>query len=246
MVAVQGPLAVTILQSLQPMHNSVPYDLSDLTFGHSRWLTFRDAQENVTPAILVSRTGYTGEDGFELSIPHPEPSENATERMTQYLLQAGSDKIKLAGLGARDVLRLEAGLCLYGNDLNEDTTPVQGSIAWIIPKTRRTGDAGFKGANVLYGPEAQKAGRKRVGLKMEQQTVARHGMRVLNADDSQQLGSITSGAPSPHLKTPIAMASVKSEVKVGDSVAVEIRNKLRKAEVVKMPFVPTKYYKGKS
>jgi aminomethyltransferase len=258
MIALQGPLATTILQSLKPMHTGQPFDLSTLTFGNARWLTFRDANETVTPAILVSRTGYTGEDGFELSIPHPDPAaDNTTQRVTEYLLAAtaaeaggsSSDKpVRLAGLAARDILRIEAGLCLHGSDIDEATTPVQGSIAFIIPKARRTADAGWKGAATMYGPEAKKAGRKRVGLVMDQQVVARHGMRVLAAGGGDgggaELGTVTSGGPSPTLGKPIAMASVASSVKVGDEVDVEIRKKLRKAKVVKMPFVPTKYYKG--
>lgn len=243
MIALQGPLAPSILQKLEPLHESKPFDLSTLTFGNSRWLTFTDSKGVVTPAILVSRTGYTGEDGFELSVPHPDPSVNSTEHFTQAILDAGGEDVRLAGLGARDILRLEAGLCLHGNDLDESTTPVQGSIAFIIPKARRTPDAGWKGAAVVYGPNAKKAGVKRVGLIMDQQTVARHGMRVLHPSDSSELGVITSGGPSPTIGKPIAFASVPSTVKVGDEVDVEIRKKLRRGKVTKMPFVPTKYFK---
>jgi aminomethyltransferase len=244
LIALQGPMASSILQSVKPMRASKPFDLSTLVFGTSCWLTFRDANENVTPAVLVSRSGYTGEDGFEISIPHPDPSDNATRRFTEYILEAGGDNVRLAGLGTRDILRIEAGLCLHGNDIDETTTPVQGSIAFIIPKSRRTENAGWNGAATMYGPEAKKAGKKRVGLVMEQQVVGRQGMRVLAPGNGTELGVVTSGGPSPTLGKPIAMARVSTSVKVGDEVHVEIRKKLRKGKVVKMPFVPTKYYKG--
>jgi aminomethyltransferase len=242
MIALQGPIAPEVLQSLQPEKANQPFDLSTLTFGHSAWLTFKLPGGDVSPALLVSRTGYTGEDGFELAIPHPNPSVNSTEAFTKALLDAGAGNVRLAGLGARDILRIEAGLCLHGNDIDASTTPVQGSIGWIIPKSRKTGDAGFNGAEILYGANAAKAGKKRVGIIMDQPTVARHGMKVFAGD--QEVGEVTSGGPSPTLSKPIAMASVKSAVKVGDQVDVEIRGKKRKGSVVKMPFVATKYFKG--
>jgi len=251
LIALQGPMASEILQSLNPHHEGKPYKFDEQTFGNARWLTFRDADGgNVSWPVLVARTGYTGEDGFELSIPHPEPSENTTLKLTNTILSAGGqDRIRLAGLGARDALRLEAGLCLHGHDINDTTTPIQASLIWIIPKPRRTADAGFKGAKVLYGPKEQSASSeiRRVGMTLEGKgPAAREGDKIYSdAECTNEIGTVTSGGPSPTLQKNIAMGYAQKDVAKADVPCwIKVRNKPRAAKFVKMPFVPTKYFKG--
>lgn len=247
LIALQGPLASDILKSLKPELNCQPFDLDTLSFGNARWLTFRDSSfGNVSWSVLASRTGYTGEDGFELSIPHPEPGENTTLLVTNALLQAGGPaRVRLAGLGARDALRLEAGLCLHGHDLDDTRTPVDASLIWTIPKPRRNADSGFNGAAALYGSEPPSKPVRRIGLLLDGKAAAREGDHVF-ADEagSNELGVVTSGGPSPTMQRCIAMGYLEKGTKVGTKVWVKVRGKLRPAEIVKMPFVPTKYYKG--
>jgi aminomethyltransferase len=204
----------------------------------------------VSSPVLISRGGYTGEDGFEISILAEE-----TVGVTEALLEAGGpEKLQLAGLGARDSLRLEAGLCLYGHDLNETTTPVDASLRWIVPSKRRTADAGYYGAeviakqfedthNALPGPQ-----RRRVGLIVEG-APAREGAKIVSpaeeGRESVEVGFITSGCPSPTLGKNIAMGYVDLGFhKAGRQVDVLVRGRPRKAVVAKMPFVKTKYWKG--
>jgi aminomethyltransferase len=248
LLAVQGPLAVEILQSMSPTSASTsePFDFSTLSFGQSHRLHFPSTPSpHPTVSALAWRTGYTGEDGFELLV---EPSATAASpspgaALARAILTAGTPaRIRLAGLGARDALRLEAGLCLHGADIDEAVTPLAASLAWIVPRARRRAAAGFKGAGALYGEGARAPAAKRVGVVLRGGAAARHGAPVVSA--GRQVGVVTSGAPSPVLGRPIAMASVERGVKVGDEVAVVVRGKERAGEVVKMPFVPTRYYKA--
>ncbi|KAJ9627617.1 Aminomethyltransferase, mitochondrial [Taxawa tesnikishii (nom. ined.)] len=171
LIALQGPLAANILQSVLADPSAV--NLKDLYFGSSKFIQLA-LPHGKTAIVLASRGGYTGEDGFEISIP-PEH----TVAVTSHLLQtAGSDKLRLAGLGARDSLRLEAGMCLYGHDLDDSTTPVEGGLSWIVAKSRRE-KGGFNGADVIL-PQlipASKGGsppaRRRVGLVVEERPRAR-------------------------------------------------------------------------
>lgn len=196
--------------------------------------------------VLISRGGYTGEDGFEISIA----SAGETVAVTQALLAAaGPERLQLAGLGARDSLRLEAGMCLYGHDLDDSTTPVEGGLAWIIPKERRGADAGYHGADVISRQLVlrSKGGagveRRRVGLVV-QGAPAREGAEVVTKD-GEKIGKVTSGCPSPTLGINIAMAYVKDGFhKSGTELDVVVRGRNRKATVTKMPFAPTRYWKG--
>ena len=189
----------------------------------------------------INRSGYTGEDGFEISIPNAY-----AERVTEALLSSGV--AQMAGLGARDSLRLEAGLCLYGNDIDEQTTPIEADLAWTISKRRRQ-LADFPGAQVILEQLAKGPGRKRVGLKSVG-TCPRNGaeIRAGRAESDQVIGRVTSGCPSPSLKLAnIGMAYLETPLaKVGTKVPVNVRNRTVDAEVVKMPFVPAKYYKAPS
>ena len=199
---------------------------------------------NKDTPILVSRGGYTGEDGFEISIP---PA--LTVPFTTHLLKAGGkDRLRLAGLGARDSLRLEAGMCLYGHDLDDSTTPVEAGLSWVIHKDRRAA-GGFHGdETILRQLRPKKDGgvppkRRRVGLVVEG-APAREGTEIVDSGSGETVGKVTSGCPSPTLGKNIAMGYVKPPLnKVGTLVEVVVRGKRRKAEVVKMPFVPSRYWK---
>ena len=243
LIALQGPLAHEILaEALAPNCN---VDLETWYFGTAKHITLSIPSGESHP-IVASRGGYTGEDGFELSI-HPSQTVEVTERL---LKLAGSDKLRLAGLGARDSLRLEAGMCLYGHELNDTTTPPEAGLNFIIPKSRRSGpEANFNGAETIV-PQltpASKGGkgvsRRRVGMIVEG-APAREGAEIVDGEGSA-IGKVTSGCPSPTLKKNIAMGYVKDGMqKSGTEVWVVVRGKKRKAVVSKMPFVGSKYYRG--
>lgn len=189
----------------------------------------------------INRSGYTGEDGFEISISN----ENA-ERVNKALLSSGI--AQMAGLGARDSLRLEAGLCLYGNDIDEQTTPIEADLAWTIGKRRRQ-LADFPGAKIILEQLEKGPGRKRVGIKSTG-SCPRSGAQLYKDrnENDRVIGNVTSGCPSPSLKLlNIGMAYVETPfAKVGTKLAVNIRGRMIDAEVVKMPFVPSHYYKPPS
>ena len=243
LIALQGPLSGEILQSA--LSTACKVDLKDWYFGQSRHITLTLPSGESLP-IVAARGGYTGEDGFELSI-HPSQTVSVTETL---LSIAGKDKLRFAGLGARDSLRLEAGMCLYGHDLDDTTTPVEAALAWIIPKTRRsTEGSGFNGAETIVPQLTPKskggAGveRRRIGLVIEG-APAREGAEVVDSE-GKVVGKVTSGCPSPTLKKNIAMAYVKDGLhKAGTELQVLVRGKPRKAVVAKMPFVPSKYFKA--
>lgn len=249
LVALQGPEAEGILAKVVEGNG---LDLKGLLFGQSAFAKVKLGEGRVSGEVLISRGGYTGEDGFEISIAGPE-----TVEVTEALLAAGGpEKVQFAGLGARDSLRLEAGMCLYGHDLDDSTTPVEAGLSWIIPKERRTADAGFYGADVIAGQLVVKSKggkgveRRRVGLIVEG-APAREGAEIVSrAEDGKEavkLGVVTSGCPSPSLGKNIAMGYVKDGFhKAGTEVDVLVRGRPRKAVVAKMPFVPTKYWKGEA
>jgi aminomethyltransferase len=244
LIALQGPLSAEILKST--LSTACKVDLTNWYFGQSRTITLALASGEESLPIVAARGGYTGEDGFELSI-HPSQTVAVTETL---LATAGKDKLRFAGLGARDSLRLEAGMCLYGHDLDDTTTPVEAALAWIIPKSRRsTEGSGFNGAETIIPQLTLKskggAGveRRRIGLTIEG-APAREGAEVVDAE-GEVVGKVTSGCPSPTLKKNIAMAYVKDGLhKAGTELQVLVRGKPRKAIVTKMPFVPSKYVKA--
>ena len=218
-----GPKAASVLARISNQN------LSDLAFMSARVLDIQGMEVN------VSRCGYTGEDGFEISVRHEDAA-----RLSTIILQ--EPEVELAGLGARDSLRLEAGLCLYGHDLNESISPVEGSLTWTIGARRRT-EGGFLGADKIIPQIKGGVEKRRVGFIVEG-APAREGAQILNTD-GQQIGVITSGCPSPILKQNVAMGYIKSgHHKIGTEVLVKVRNKAQKARVTKMPFVPQNYYRG--
>ncbi|KAK0612940.1 hypothetical protein B0T17DRAFT_542219 [Bombardia bombarda] len=251
LVALQGPESEAVLAKVLADPKRV--DLRALLFGQSVFAQVKllgSGGMRVSSPLLISRGGYTGEDGFEISIPGEE-----TVGVTEALLAAGGpDKVQLAGLGARDSLRLEAGMCLYGHDLDDTTTPIEAALGWIIPKERKTADAGFYGAEVIAAQATprSKGGkgvqRRRVGLLVEG-APAREGAEIVAVDEKTKetvsLGKVTSGCPSPTLGSNIAMGYIKDGYhKAGTEVSVLVRGRPRKAVVARMPFVPTKYWKG--
>ena len=246
LVALQGPLAAEILQSaLSP---ACKVDFSTWYFGHTKHITLSLPSHGESLPVVAARGGYTGEDGFELSI-HPSQTVEATSHLLEL---AGPDRLRLAGLGARDSLRLEAGMCLYGHDINDSTTPVEAALNFIIPKGRRTPDtAGFPGAEMIL-PQltpVSKGGkgvsRRRIGLVVEG-VPAREGAEIVDSD-GKTVGVVTSGCPSPSLKKNIAMGYVADGLhKSGTQVGVVVRGKTRKAVVTKMPFVDSKYFRALS
>jgi aminomethyltransferase len=212
LIAVQGPETVSHLQPL------VDIDLTQLTnFGHSRALIFKN------PAF-IARTGYTGEDGFEIMVA-PEIGV----KLWDALLSSG---VAPCGLGARDTLRLEAAMCLYGQDISDTTTPLEAGLGWVVHLDTK-GD--FIGRDVLLQQKAVGVSRKLVGLNMQGRYIARHDYPVIV--NGQSAGIVTSGTMSPTLGQAIALAYVPTEfAKLGQVVEVEIRGKLHAATVVKKPF----------
>ncbi|RYP39715.1 hypothetical protein DL767_002096 [Monosporascus sp. MG133] len=258
LIALQGPLSEETLAKVLvagSSSSSAPPNLRELYFGQSAFARVRGAEQ----PVLASRGGYTGEDGFEISTA---PSDAAA--VAEALLAAGGlggpeeeRGVRLAGLGARDSLRLEAGMCLYGHDLDDSTTPVEAALSWVVGRDRRaTADpaqGAFHGADVVLaqltprGKGGSGVGRRRVGLVVEG-APAREGAEILGGADGQgkeRIGVVTSGCPSPTLGKNIAMGYVRDGLhKAGTEVEVLVRGRGRKAVVTKMPFVPTKYWKG--
>ncbi|WP_017662462.1 glycine cleavage system aminomethyltransferase GcvT [Baaleninema simplex] len=212
LVAVQGPRAEGVLQTF------VDTDLSQIPFfGHSEPTLFGTS-------AFVARTGYTGEDGFEVMVD-PE----AGRRLWRELLKAGATP---CGLGARDTLRLEACLSLYGQDIDTHTTPLEAGLKWLV-HLESQGD--FIGRSALERQRDEGLTQRLVALKMEGRHIARHGYSVHH--NGEVVGRVTSGAPSPTLGYPIALAYVRAELaKVGRTLEVEVRGKLYPAQVVKKPF----------
>ncbi|KAI4883094.1 hypothetical protein NFI96_011972 [Prochilodus magdalenae] len=237
LIALQGPSMARVLQ------DGVCDDLSKLTFMTSVLTPVFGIQ-----GCRVTRCGYTGEDGVEISVPR-----DSVVALTERLL--GSSEVKLAGLGARDSLRLEAGLCLYGNDIDEATTPVEASLVWTIGESsysysseliskRRRQVRDFPGADIIVPQIKAKTQRKRVGLISNGPPVRQH--TPILSPDGKVIGEVTSGCPSPCLKQNVAMGYVETNFsKVGTPIQVEVRKKMIPAVVSKMPFVPTNYYTGR-
>lgn len=185
--------------------------------------------------VLISRSGYTGEDGFEISIPEADAT-----RIAKLLL--AQDEVEAIGLGARDSLRLEAGLCLYGHDMDENRTPVEASLIWAMAKTRRErGD--FPGAAIIAQQIQDKTCQKRIGLRLEG-APAREGAEIADKDGNI-IGIVTSGGFGPTIEGPVAMGYIdRAFMAEGTEVDLIVRGRARAATVTKMPFVPNNFYRG--
>jgi len=225
LLALQGPAAEGALEALVPGVGAMRF-MDVATFG---W-------QGVD--LWISRSGYTGEDGFEISVPAPQ-----AEAFARALLADAA--VEPIGLGARDSLRLEAGLCLYGHDIDTTTTPVEANLAWAIQKIRRTGGAragGFPGAEVILAQLDGGAARKRVGLRPEGRAPMREGVQIFaDAEGGAPIGSVTSGGFGPSIAAPMAMAYLPSDLTEGTIVYGEVRGKRLPAVIAPMPFQPTTY-----
>ena len=225
--ALQGPAEVTVLARLAPQ-------VAQMTFMQFTRVTLLGIE------CFVSRSGYTGEDGFEISVP----AANA-EALARALL--AEPEVAAIGLGARDSLRLEAGLCLYGHDMNSDTTPIEASLLWAISKPRRADGVragGFPGAEAIFAQQQNGVSRKRVGLLPQERTPVREGAEIVNAA-GEIIGSVCSGGFGPSLGGPLAMGYLDSAyVALDTQVWAIVRGKQVPLLVSKMPFVPQRYYRG--
>lgn len=229
LLALQGPQAAAVLGRLAP-------EVLGLVF-----MTGAQVDIDGIPCY-VTRSGYTGEDGFEISVPGAQAEALARKLLAQ-------PEVTPIGLGARNSLRLEAGLCLYGNDMDETTTPVEAALTWAIQKVRRTGGAragGFLGADTVLAQLDDPAllTRKRVALIATERVPVREPA-VLENMDGQQIGVITSGLLSPTLNQPIALAYVQPDyTEIGTELFAMVRGKPVPMKVAATPFVPTRYYRG--
>ncbi len=227
LLALQGPAAATVLSRLAP-------GVEKMIFMNTAKVTLAGVE------CYVSRSGYTGEDGYEISVP----ADKAVELAKQLLAQP---EVAPIGLGARDSLRLEAGLCLYGHDIDTTTTPVEGSLLWALSKVRRADGAragGFPGADVILRQIAQGVSKKRVGLLPKDRVPVREGAELVG-NEGRVIGKVTSGGFGPTLGGPLAMGYVDmAQVALGTTFAAMVRGKAIPVEVVKTPFVPQRYYRG--
>lgn len=228
LLALQGPKAGAVLARLIP-------ESADMIFMDSRVLNFDGVE------CIVGRAGYTGEDGFEISIP----GEHA-ERLTRLIL--AESEVEWIGLGARDSLRLESGLCLYGHDIDQTTTPVEASLLWAISKVRRRNGeraGGFPGADIILEQIATKnTSRKRIGMVGLGKAPVREGAVLFNSD-GEAIGIVTSGTAGPTKGAPIAMGYIETNYAIYETkIFAEVRGKKMPMLIQKMPFVEQRYYRG--
>ena len=216
LLAVQGPMASQALQSLTSLDLSA---MKYYTFALADFCGFKD--------IIISATGYTGSGGFEIYFPN-----NIAESIWESILESGkSFGIQPIGLAARDTLRLEMGFCLYGNDINDDTSPIEAGLSWITKFNNN-----FNYSKELQSQKENGVQCKRVGFEMLDRGIARNGYKILNEKD-EEIGFVTSGTMSPSLQKSIGMAYVNSEYAKSDTMLyIQIRNKKLNAKVVKLPF----------
>ena len=229
LIAVQGPKAAEVISGFNPAIN-------DLVF-----MTHTDLELSgpldAPIWVHISRSGYTGEDGFEISVKHED-----VEKLTHALLS--HEHVEAIGLGARDSLRLEAGLCLYGHDIDTGVSPIEAGLFWSIQKHRRSADAGYLGAERVAGDIANKSSKRLVGIQPEGRAPAREHTEIQDMDGNI-IGEITSGGFGPTAGGPVAMGYVgRPFVKAGTTVNLIVRGKARPAKIVKLPFAPHRYYRG--
>ncbi|MGA0108943.1 MAG: glycine cleavage system aminomethyltransferase GcvT [Schleiferiaceae bacterium] len=216
LMAVQGPRAVAALQSLTDL------DLAGMTY-----YTFGVGTFAGVPNVLVSATGYTGAGGFEIYVPN----EHAAKVWDAIMAAGASEGLEPIGLGARDTLRLEMGFCLYGNDIDDETSPIEAGLGWITKFTKE-----FTNSAALKAQKEQGVARKLVGFKLIDRGVPRHGYPVVD-ESGQPVGVVTSGTMAPSLNEAIGMAYVPANSAApGQTIWVEVRGKALKAEVVSLPF----------
>ncbi len=219
LIALQGPKSETILESIIK-------NVKQLKFMNGNYFEFRGEK------IYITRSGYTGEDGFEISI-----SNTNVENLTNALSEKGAKPI---GLGARDTLRLEAGLCLYGHELNQDINPIQANLKWAISKKRRE-EGGFNGWEKIKNDLQNGVAKIRVGIKPSGRVIAREGTKIFSLS-GEEIGIITSGTFGPSVQSSVAMGYVKNKFsKINSKIILEIRGKKYDAVVSKLPFYKKSY-----
>ncbi len=227
LLALQGPSAEKVLSSLDSQASSMIF------------MEGRPLRLDGIPCF-VTRSGYTGEDGYEISVPVA-----AAEKLARRLLD--NPEVRPIGLGARDSLRLEAGLCLYGHDMNDSTTPVEASLLWAISNNRRAEGSragGFPGADIIFAQQQNGVARKRVGLLPQERTPVREGAEIVDAEGTV-IGNVCSGGFGPTLGAPLAMGYLDTAFTALDSeVWAIVRGKPVPLKVSKLPFVPQRYYRG--
>lgn len=227
LLALQGPAAGAVMAQLVPQ-------TAKMVFMDTATVQLAGVE------CFISRSGYTGEDGFEISVPNQH-----AEALARLLL--AQDEVAPIGLGARDSLRLEAGLCLYGHDMDASTTPVEASLAWALSEARRAGGArpgGYPGADIIMRQLAQGVDRKRVGLLARDRMPVREGAELIDAE-GRAVGKVTSGGFGPTVGGPVAMGYVDIEhAKPGTALQAIVRGKPVPIDVAKTPFAPQRYYRG--
>ncbi|MGH0001044.1 glycine cleavage system aminomethyltransferase GcvT [Pseudovibrio ascidiaceicola] len=223
LIAIQGPKAAEVMALHAP-------EAAEMGFMEARPLEFDGI------SVIASRSGYTGEDGYEISIP-----AGAAEAVAKALL--ADERVESIGLGARDSLRLEAGLCLYGHDIDENTTPVEGNITFCMQKRRKeAGD--FPGGERVLKQLAEGTENLRVGLLLEGRAPAREGAEIRVPGTEEIIGRVTSGGYGPTLSAPVAMGYVPSNLaKIGTELELVVRGRALPAKVAEMPFVAQRYYR---
>ena len=220
LIALQGPGAKEVLKKVIP-------NIDDLKFMHGGEFKFNNFN------VYITRSGYTGEDGFEISIQN-----EIAENFTKVLLDKGS---KLIGLGARDTLRLEAGLCLYGNDINTETTPIEANLKWAISKKRI--DDKYPGSEIIKKQIESGVKKLRVGIKPDTKVIARANTKIFN-EEKKEIGLVTSGSFGPSVDHPISMGYVDSNYSsINTKIFLEIRGKKVSANICKLPFYKKNYVK---
>ncbi|MGU9957193.1 MAG: glycine cleavage T C-terminal barrel domain-containing protein, partial [Arenicellales bacterium WSBS_2016_MAG_OTU3] len=232
LLALQGPKSAQVMASLGGGVGS----MGDWFFMQSAVITLAGVE------VLASRAGYTGEDGFEISV-----QESDALPLAQALL--GHEDVLPIGLGARDSLRLEAGLCLYGHDIDTHTTPIEAGLNWAISRVRRKNGAragGFPGADKILDQLESGVSQKRVGLKPVGRAPLREGVLLVDSEGNN-IGKISSGGFGPSIEAPVAMAYLNSQLcDAGTTVFASVRGKTVAAEVAKLPFVAHNYCRGHS
>ncbi len=227
LLALQGPQAVAALARLNP-------EVAKLTFMTGGFFNLDGIE------TFLTRSGYTGEDGFEISVHNDQAVELARKLLAQ-------PEVMPIGLGARDTLRLEAGLCLYGHDIDTTTTPVEGALTWAIQKVRRAGGAragGYPGADIVNEQLANGVQRKRVGLISAERMPVREGAKLVNADGTE-IGVVTSGSLGPTVNQPVALGYVQTAyAPQGTEVFALVRDKRVSMTVAATPFAPHRYFRG--
>ncbi|WP_423127959.1 glycine cleavage system aminomethyltransferase GcvT [Gaoshiqia sp. Z1-71] len=218
-LAIQGPKAISVLQKL-----------TDVRLDEIRYYSFVTGRFAGFDGVIISATGYTGAGGFELYFPNEQ-----AEKIYHDLFEAGAELgIKPIGLGARDTLRLEMGYCLYGNDIDDTTSPIEAGLGWI---TKFNGKNGFIDKDLLLMQKSEGVSRKLRGFEMIDRGIPRHGYELTD-ENGNQIGLVTSGTQSPVLNIGIGMGYIsKAYAAIGTEIYVKVRNKLLKAKIVKIPFV---------